>query len=564
MVELRGVTFAGILLSLLFVGDRLPGLFARETRSAQTTDIAAMVRAIVDIGHGSPVGSRTLAEQQRLTALYGPESYIPLWVDGAGRASRDAREALALLKGATSEGLDPRDYDAAALQEFTARPSGADAPGVSDIARFDVAMSVNTLRYFQHLHFGRVDPGAVGFRMPSREHEDLAERLRAALAAHSIAAAAAELSPSIALYWRLRTALRRYRALEMDPALWKFQPPHATVHPGERCDELPQLSRLLVALGDLPDIDPDRVELQTYEGRLVDGVKHFQLRHGLEPDGVLGKSTRAALSVPLSWRARQIELGLERLRWLPHLDPDRFLAVNIPMFRVWGIEGRPEGPAPSFGSDVIVGRALNTQTPVLVEQMEYVIFRPFWNVPSSILRHEILPAVSRTPDYLQRHGMEIVSGQADDAPIQPITAANLERLRRGTLRVRQRPGPNNSLGLVKFVFPNDVNVYMHGTPAPELFNRARRDFSHGCIRIADPVGLAAWVLAEQANWTPDRILMAMNAKESMRVNLARPIQVIVFYLTAIVMPEDNAVHFAEDIYGHDARLEQYLTRRKVS
>ena len=149
-------------------------------------------------------------------------------------------------------------------------------------------------------------------------------------------------------------------------------------------------------------------------------------------------------------------------------------------------------------------------------------------------------------------------------PIQPITAANLERLRRGTLRVRQRPGPNNSLGLIKFVFPNDVNVYMHGTPAPELFNRARRDFSHGCIRIADPVGLAAWVLAEQPNWTPDRILMAMNAKESMRVNLTRPIQVILFYLTAVVMPEDNAVHFAEDIYGHDARLEQYLTRRKVS
>jgi murein L,D-transpeptidase YcbB/YkuD len=564
MSGLRRLTCGAIVLGLLSGGNRSSHPFARETRAAQTTDVAFLIRSILETVRGSPSGARTVAEQQQLTALYGSESYLPLWVDGSGRVSRDAREALALLQGATTEGLDPHDYDAGTLHDFAARPGGADIPGVADIARFDVALSVNTLRYFQQLHFGRVDPGAVGFRMPPREREDLVERLRAALAGHSIAFAAAELTPSIALYRRLRSALSRYRTLETDPALRLFQPPQTTVHPGERCDELPQLHRLLIALGDLPAGDPDSVESLTYEGRPVDGVKHFQFRHGLEPDGVLGKSTRTALNVPLAWRVRQIELALERLRWLPHLDPDRFLAVNIPMFRVWGLESVAQGTAPSFGTEVIVGRALDTQTPVFVEEMEYVIFRPYWNVPSSILRHEILPAVSRTPDYLQRHSMEIVSGQSDDAPILPVTAANLERLRHGTLRVRQRPGPNNSLGLVKFVFPNDVNVYMHGTPVPELFSRARRDFRHGCIRVADPVGLAEWVLAAQPNWTQDRILMAMNAKASMRVNLTRPIQVILFYLTAVVMPEDGTVHFAEDIYGHDARLDHYLTRRRVS
>jgi len=564
MSGLRSLACGAIVLGLLSGGNRSSHSFARETRAAQTTDVAFLIRSIVETMPDSSSGPRTLAEQQQLTALYGSESYLPLWVDGSGRANHDAREALALLQGATNEGLDPLDYDTATLQDFAARPGGADGPGVAHIARFDVALSVNTLRYFQQLHFGRVDPGAVGFRMPARDREDLVERLRAALAGHSIASVTQELTPSIALYRRLRAALGRYRTLEMNPALRGFQPPRATVHPGERCDELPQLRRLLIALGDLPAGDPDPVESLTYEGRLVDGVKHFQFRHGLEPDGVLGKSTRTALSVPLAWRVRQIELALERLRWLPGLDPDRFLAVNIPMFRVWGIESVPQGTAPSFGTEVIVGRALDTQTPVFVEEMEYVIFRPYWNVPSSILRHEILPAVSRTPDYLQRHSMEIVSGQSDDAPILPVTAANLERLRNGTLRVRQRPGPNNSLGLVKFVFPNDVNVYMHGTPAPELFSRTRRDFSHGCIRVADPVGLAEWVLAAQPNWTQDRILMAMNAKASMRVNLTRPIQVILFYLTAVVMPEDATVHFAEDIYGHDVRLDQYLTRRRVS
>lgn len=564
MSGLRRLTCAGILLWLLFGDDRLSRPVVGETMSAQTTDVASALRAIVETGAGSPLGPLTLAEQRQLTALYTAGAYSPLWVDGSGRASRDARDALALLNSATTEGLDPLDYDAATLQDFAARLGAAGASGVAGIATFDVGLSVNTLRYFQHVHFGRVDPGVVGFPLPAREREDLVERLRAALAGHSIAAAAAELTPSIALFRRLRTALARYRTLAADPALRLFQPPRATVRPGEPCGELPQLDRLLVALGDLPAGEPDRVESLVYEGKLVDGVKHFQLRHGLEPDGVLGTRTRAALSVPLSWRVRQIELALERLRWLPDLGQDRFLAVNIPMFRLWGLEGVAPETAPSFRTEVIVGRALNTQTPVLVEEMEYIIFRPYWNVPSSILRHEILPALSRAPDYLQRHSMEIVSGEADSGRIVPITAANLEQLRHGTLRVRQRPGPNNSLGLVKFVFPNDENVYMHGTPAPELFTRARRDFSHGCIRVADPVGLAEWVLSEQPSWTRDRILTAMNAKESMRVNLARPIQVILFYMTAVVMPEDGSLHLAEDIYGHDARLDQYLTRRRSS
>ena len=185
--------------------------------------------------------------------------------------------------------------------------------------------------------------------------------------------------------------------------------------------------------------------------------------------------------MPLSWRVRQIELALERLRWLPHLGEQRFLAVNIPMFRLWAWEEMSATGVPSFGTGVIVGRALNTQTPIFVEEMRDVIFRPYWNVPRSILRHEILPAIARDPDYLQRHDMEIVSGESDGAWIVAVTADTIARLRGGRLRVRQRPGPKNALGLVKFVFPNDANVYLHGTPAPELFSRARRDFSHGCV-----------------------------------------------------------------------------------
>jgi murein L,D-transpeptidase YcbB/YkuD len=296
----------------------------------------------------------------------------------------------------------------------------------------------------------------------------------------------------------------------------------------------------------------------SYEGALVDAVKRFQTRHGIEPDGVLGKDTYAALSVPLSWRVRQIELALERLRWLPHLDPDRFLAVNIPMYRLWAWSGVPQDGSPRFASDVIVGHAYDRETPVFVAEMQHVIFRPYWNVPLSIARDEILPDVASDPGYLDGHDMEIVAGAGDDAePLAP-TAENLALVGEGKLLIRRRPGPRNDLGLVKFVFPNHDSVYLHDTPAPQLFRRARRDFSHGCVRVADPVGLAEWVLESEAGWTRDRIVTAMNGAGSQRVDLSRPVQVIFFYVTAAVLPEDGDIHFAADVYGHDERLDAAL------
>jgi len=185
-------------------------------------------------------------------------------------------------------------------------------------------------------------------------------------------------------------------------------------------------------------------------------------------------------------------------------------------------------------------------------------------VPTSILRGEILPALDRNPGYLQQHDMEIVSGPGDDARAVPLSAESLSQLQHGRLRVRQRPGSRNSLGLVKFIFPNDVNVYLHATPAPQLFSQSRRDFSHGCVRVEDPVALAEWALKGQEGWNRDRIVAAMNASRPLRVNLVRPIQVILFYITAVVMPEDGSIHFAEDIYGHDAKLDGALGRHELA
>ena len=195
--------------------------------------------------------------------------------------------------------------------------------------------------------------------------------------------------------------------------------------------------------------------------------------------------------------------------------------------------------------NVIVGRAMRTQTPVFADEMTHLIFRPYWNVPRSILQNEVLPAMERDPGYLARHDMEMVPGADGGAP-----------------RVRQRPGPKNSLGLVKFIFPNDADVYLHGTPARELFARSRRDFSHGCVRVADPPALALWLLKDQPAWTREAIEAAMNGTRTQQVNLSAPVPVLLYYLTALVSPDDGLLHFADDLYGHDAALERRLAARR--
>ncbi len=529
----------------------------REWRMAA----AMMVGLLAGCG-GSARPSETAAAQPLPRHSLG--AFESRWVDASGRPSRDAREALALLAAAADEGLDPADYQTATLEGLARGLDDNQEPLAAEVEAFGAALNDSLLRYLRHVHLGRIEPRTIGFQLTPHAHgHDFAAMLDEALAAHRITQRAAELAPPLALYRDLRRVLARYRSLSAD-TFGLLPPPGAAVHPGEPYAGLRELYRRLVAFGDLPPDVPQPPHDSAYGGAMVEGVKHFQMRHGLESDGVLGRGTHAALRVPPSWRVRQIELALERLRWLPDSQAERLIVVNIAMFRLWAWDAVPPGTAPSVSTGVIVGRAVNTRTPVFDEEMRYIIFRPYWNIPTSILRDETLPALLRDPGYLDRNDMEIVSGQGDNATPVALTERSLAGLRNGALRVRQRPGPKNSLGLIKFVFPSDANVYLHGTPAQQLFSRPRRDFSHGCVRVEDPVALAEWALNDQPEWTRDRILAAMNGKESRRVSLTRPIEVILFYVTAAVMPEDGTVRFAEDIYGHDARLDQALTRERLS
>jgi murein L,D-transpeptidase YcbB/YkuD len=494
-----------------------------------------------------------------LKALYAAEPDRLFWFAG-DTPYPDLEAAVETLDGAAAQGLDPSDYDARMLE---ARKASLDKASPGDRALFDVALSVAAMRYLSALHEGRVDPRYVGFDYDvSQKRLDLALALRSTRGAGGLAKAAEAAEPHFPVYSRLLKALADYRALAAEgepPAVPPLPSGRKKVEPGQPWAGATALVARLRALGDLPAdaaLPPTAADgTPLYAGALVDAVKSFQDRHALEPDGVIGASTIAALDVTLEQRVRQIELALERERWLPEIRQQPLVFVNVCLFRLWAYD--PEQPDQPLRMNVVVGKSLGHATPIFIDQMEYVVFRPYWNPPPSIVREEIVPKARRDPDYLGREGMEIVASGDEDAPALPPTPENLDAVAAGRLSVRQRPGEKNALGLAKFIFPNSENVYMHGTPAQSLFSRARRDFSHGCIRLENPAALAAWVLRDQPEWTPARIEAAMKGERPTHVSLKHKLTVILFYDTAYV-GNSGRVRFSDDIYGHDAQLAKAL------
>ncbi len=326
------------------------------------------------------------------------------------------------------------------------------------------------------------------------------------------------------------------------------------IEAGQNYEALPKLAARLKFLGDMPvaaNLAPDST---AYQGEIVEAVKRFQQRHGLESEGKLGPQTIEELNRPMSFRVRQLQLTLERWRWLPHDFDEPPIVVNIPEFllRAYDKEGNP-----TFRIRVVVGRAMRTETPVLEEDMKYVVFWPYWNVPPSILRNEIVPKIAKDPAYLQKNAFEVATYSGQVVTDGVVSEETLAQLRAGKLMVRQKPGPKNALGLIKFIFPNDNNVYLHSTPSTSLFAQSRRDFSHGCIRVEDPAALAEWVLRNNPGWTRERIDAAFKAQKEQQVNLTKVIPVLIVYGTAVV-PEDGRAKFLEDIYGLDKKLEKLI------
>ncbi|WP_235844735.1 L,D-transpeptidase family protein [Cupriavidus agavae] len=489
-----------------------------------------------------------------------PAPPAPLWlVDG--RPSQAAQAAVKTLAGASADGLDPADYNAAALQRTLAQAIGGPAPSAEGMKTFDTALTAAMTRYLRDLHTGRIDPRKVQSNFASRTPTpfDAEAYLRNAMAANRLAEGLHAAAPTFPLYGTLREALARYRTLADLPYWQTALPPlpGSKLVAGQPWKGLPQLAQRLAALGDLPGGTPVPAR---YEGALVAAVKAFQARHALDADGVIGAGTLAQLNVSPAARVKQIELTMERARWTPLAEGPRMIVVNVPEFVLRAYEYQPENGGKldiKLEMKVIVGKALDTRTPLFAGDMRYIEFSPYWNVPSSIARKEIIPKLQRDPAYLGRQGFEFVSGNQASAS---VSQANIDAVLNGQARIRQRPGPLNALGDIKFVFPNNQAIYLHHTPSPQLFNRGRRDFSHGCIRVEEPVQLAKFVMQGMPEWTEPRIREAMTAGKSKTVSLQPPIPVVLAYGTAIARA-DGRVYFVPDIYGQDKLLDQALRQR---
>jgi len=426
-------------------------------------------------------------------------------------------------------------------------------------ARYESSLTANAARYITHVTRGRVRAADAGFQFPTTQpFPDASVAVLAIASASDPESMLASLQPRPRPYQLLRSALNDYRELAKDTSFTKLPaPPKRKLVVGDAYDGTSALRLLLLRLGDL-GTDTAAADKRHIDADTAAAIARFQARHGLLPDGVLGARTYAELVTPMSQRVHQIELAMERWRWLSAM-PKPDIVINIPRFMLYALPRPQDAEQSVIEMPVIVGTSDN-RTPLFTAKIEQVIFQPFWDVPASIAKRELLPKIRKDPGYMQRHHFEIVRGQSDDAmPVTPNQEA-FDALQAGRLRLRQRPGPDNALGPVKFVLPNPYSVRLHGTSEPRLFERANREFSHGCIRVSEPAVLAEYVLRDApGDWNSAAVDAALCGEKTLRVVLNRAVDVVVFYATATVT-ESRGVLFSEDIYGYDRTLDRLLAR----
>jgi L,D-transpeptidase YcbB len=520
----------------------------------------ASLRAVIDAGNLADLRWPDFSDYDKLVKEFY-DSYgnsLP-WVRGM-EPTPQARQVIAILLQADQKGLSADDYDGPRWNARLAKlKPTAPQPSEADAVRFDAELTICVMRYISDLHIGKINPKHFDFDLDVQAKKyKLPEFLKADVVdAPDVAAILAQVEPPYPGYQRTIQALDAYLQYAKD---YNGQPLPATgkaIAPGDTYPGVTQLAQFLRLVGDLPADAKVPADATVYQGPLVDAVKHFQDRFGRTTDGKITPQTLADLNVPLSTRVRQMQLTLERWRWLPiglHAAP---IVANIPEFRLRAYD---ENFKVALTMNVVVGKAYNHNTPVFEDSMQYLIFRPYWSVPYSIAKAEFIPKIVRDPDYLEKKGFAVVDSRQQVVAAGPVSADVLQQLRAGKLFIRQNPGPKNSLGLVKFIFPNSYNIYMHDTPEQVFFSKTRRDFSHGCIRLEKPADLAVWALrGNTGNWDMTKVRAAMGGDAPQQVNLARPIPVLILYATVIVT-EDGLVHFYDDIYGHDAALEKALNK----
>jgi len=534
-----GVRLAALLAAALVVGAApLPDARAAKPLVEALRERIESLRTAGD----AQIGAGSTTARMLVASVYERRGFAPLWAD-----AQRARSLQAALEASRTHGLEPRDYHLDALERLRV-PAAAGVERDRALAQRELLLTDAMLRLAYHLYFGKADPRALhgGWNFArTLDGVDPLTALAALVEAPDPAAALENLSPRLSLYRDLRGALEYLRGVERAGG-WRTIPSGPKLELGATGDLVTQLRERLRASGDLT---ADADDPSRFEADLEAAVRRFQTRHGLEPDGVVGRTTIAGLNVSVAERIAQVRVNLERLRWVARELTGDFLLVDIAGFsaRLW------LNDALVWSSRVVVGRPYRT-TPEFRAKMKYLVLNPEWNVPPTILREDVLPKVIKDPGYLPRQNMRMVDTTGRVVDGGSIDWAKYQREPRAfPFQIVQAPGRENPLGTVKFMFPNEHSVYLHDTPARVLFQRTVRAFSSGCIRIEKPLELARHLLDDAQLWSDERLREAIATGRTQTIPVRRTVPVMLLYFTASVAT-DGALQFRPDLYARDGAV----------
>src|ERR1051326_4719744 len=458
------------------------GNVAREAASVR---VGKELQALIRTGRLTEMRWPNFADQHRAVEdFYKPTAYQLAWIKEAQRPTEQALALIAALESADQQGLRPEDYDGLLWPARLAHLQSSPSPSPTELARLDLALTVSVMRYVSDQYRGRLDPEDFQFHWPRKECNTAAILRNQLVKAKDIAAELDQLQPPYAGYRLTLKALNDYMAMAKE-AEGDLPIPAKPVWSGDIYPGVQELARRLKRFGDMPADVKVPAGSELYEDDLKSAIKHFQRRHGLNPDGSLEPNTYKQLTVPLEQRIAQLQLALELWRWLPDHLKAPWILINVPEFRLRAFSDDQR----TLSMAVVAGEAGTHETPMFVDQLESLIFRPEWHVPLTIQQKEIVPEIESHPTYIARRHFQIFDSQGV-LRTAAIDGTALQKLQTGELQLRQAPGPTNELGLVKFIFPHQNGGHQPGTLDIDLFDRLRRDVSLGCIRLEDPAAIS--------------------------------------------------------------------------
>jgi murein L,D-transpeptidase YcbB/YkuD len=519
----------------------------KQEISDQTEEVQQHIKAAVDQIVSSKelkIGNRWLAEVSVIPVFYERRQYRPVWTQPA--KIKDLMRAIENIK---EDGLLPEDYHRRQLQALSEQIDAQSPPDPRLLAMRDLLLTDALVLLGYHLQIGKVDPVRLdpNWNMSAKiGSKDPVTLTQEAIDSGSIYQFFTDLRPRDEYYNYLKATLSQYYSIQ-DGGGWQPIPQGATLKKGVEHQRVDMLRNRLTTTGDL--VSTPEGPGTRFDDDLEEAVKHFQRRRGLKPDGVVGKNTIKALNVPDKVIIDQIRINLERVRWVMREDLEEFIFVNIPSFEVYYVRDEKI----KWSARAQVGKPFR-QTPIFGAKMTHLEFNPTWTIPPTILTEDILPAIKRDPGYLQKHNIQVIDKKGKVIASESVNWSSYSG-KNFPFQLRQKPGPDNALGRVKFMFPNEHAVYLHDTPSKKLFGKESRAFSSGCIRIENPLELAQLLLPK--GWDQNRIQQTIQSKKTRAVKLARPMPVIMFYLTALPAP-DGEFHALEDIYNRDQAVLEEL------